>query len=133
MIRKIDHIGIAVGNIESALRVFRDAMGLSVEGIEEVASQKIVAHQVRVGESRLELLEARGPDSVIARFIQKRGEGIHHIAFAVDDFDSERERLLTAGFEPIGKPSIGAGGKRVQFFHPRSTEGVLVEICSMEP
>ncbi len=132
MILRIDHIGIAVGDIESALRVFRDAMGLSVDRIEEVAAQKIVSHHLRLGESRLELLQASEPDSVIARFIEKRGEGIHHVAFAVDDFDGERERLVAAGLEPIGRPSTGAGGKRIQFFHPRTTGGVLVEICSID-
>jgi methylmalonyl-CoA/ethylmalonyl-CoA epimerase len=132
MILRIDHIGIAVGDIESALRLFRDAMGLSVDRIEEVAAQKIVSHHLRLGESRLELLQASEPDSVIARFIEKRGEGIHHVAFAVDDFDGERERLVAAGFEPIGRPSTGAGGKWIQFFHPRTTGGVLVEICSID-
>jgi methylmalonyl-CoA/ethylmalonyl-CoA epimerase len=132
MIRRIDHIGIAVGDIDSTLRVFRDVLGLSVDQVEEVTAQKIISHHLEVGESRIELLQASEPDSVIARFIEKRGEGVHHIAFAVDDFDGERERLVAAGLEPIGLPSTGAGGKRIQFFHPRTTGGVLVEICSID-
>jgi methylmalonyl-CoA epimerase len=113
-----------------SLRVFRDALDLEVEQIEEVAGQRIVSHHLRVGDSCLELLVPSAPDSPVARSIEKRGEGIHHLALAVDDFDADRRRLIAAGLEPIGEPSIGAGGKRIQFFHPRSAGGVLLEICS---
>jgi methylmalonyl-CoA epimerase len=130
MIRKIDHIGIAVSDIEAALHVFRDALGLHLDQVEEVLLQKIIAHHLRAGESHIELLQASDPTSVIARFIEKRGDGIHHIALAVDDFDRDRARLIAAGLDPIGEPSTGAGGKRIQFFHPRSAGGVLLEICS---
>jgi methylmalonyl-CoA epimerase len=133
MILRIDHIGVAVSDVEAVLRLYRDALGLSLDEVEEVSAQKITSYHLRIGESHLELLQASEPGSVIARFIEKRGEGIHHIALAVDDFDRDRERLVASGLEPIGESSIGAGGKRIQFFHPRSAGGVLLEICSIPP
>jgi len=129
---RIDHIGIAVSDIEAALRVYRDALGLELESIEEIASQRLTTHHLRIGETHIELLYPTDPNSVISRFLAKRGPGIHHIALAVDEFEGERKRLIAAGLEPIGEPSAGAGGKRIQFFHPRTTEGVLLEICSKE-
>jgi methylmalonyl-CoA/ethylmalonyl-CoA epimerase len=130
MIRKIDHIGVAVADIEKALAVYRDLIGLACEATEEVASQKILSYHLRAGESHIELLVPTDPSSTIARYLEKRGEGIHHIALAVDDFDAERTKLVAGGLEPIGEPSMGANGKRIQFFHPRSTGGILLEICS---
>jgi methylmalonyl-CoA epimerase len=127
---RIDHIGIAVPDIEDALKLWRDALGLTCDQVEEIASQKLTSHHMRIGESHIELLTPNVPDSVIARYLEKRGGGIHHIALAVDDFDREREKLIAAGLEPIGEPSVGAGKKRIQFFHPRSTGGVLLEICT---
>jgi methylmalonyl-CoA/ethylmalonyl-CoA epimerase len=130
MTKKIDHIGIAVSDIEAALRIYRDSLGLVLEEVEEVPSQRLTSYHLRIGESHLELLTPSDPSSVIARFLEKKGAGIHHIALAVDDFDAERTRLLAAGLEPIGEPSIGAKSKQIQFFHPRSTGGILLEICS---
>lgn len=130
MSKRIDHVGIAVADIEAALRIYRDGLGLDLDQIEEVASQKLTSYHLRVGESHLELLTPNDPDSVVARFLEKKGPGIHHIALAVEDFDSERTRLIATGLDPIGEPSIGAGGKRIQFFHPKSTGGLLLEICS---
>ncbi|MDM7914922.1 MAG: methylmalonyl-CoA epimerase [Candidatus Eisenbacteria bacterium] len=130
MIGKVDHIGIAVSDLEAALRVYRDVLGLALEQIEEVGSQKVLSYHLRVGESHLELLAPSDPDSVIARFLEKKGAGIHHLALAVDDLDEARARLIAAGCEPIGEPSTGANGKRIQFFHPRTTGGVLLEICT---
>jgi methylmalonyl-CoA/ethylmalonyl-CoA epimerase len=127
---RIDHLGIAVSDIEAALRLYRDALGMKLEEIEEVPSQKILSYHLRVGESHLELLRPTEPDSVIARYLEKNGAGIHHLALAVDDLDAERARLVAAGYQPIGEPSMGANGKRIQFFHPRSTGGILLEICS---
>jgi methylmalonyl-CoA epimerase len=129
---KIDHIGIAVSNIDSALRIYRDALGLTLDSIEKISSQKITTHHLRIGESHIELLHPTSPDSPVARFLEKKGPGIHHIALAAKDFDAERQRAIQAGLEPIGEPSIGAGGKLIQFFHPKTTEGVLLEICSKE-
>lgn len=130
MIQKIDHVGIAALDHEAALAIYRDALGLVLDRVEEIPSQKLTSYHMRLGESHLELLIPTDPSSTVARFIEKRGAGIHHIALAVDDFDSERARLIAAGWDPIGEASLGANGKRIQFFHPRSTGGVLLEICS---
>jgi methylmalonyl-CoA/ethylmalonyl-CoA epimerase len=132
MIRKIDHIGVAVADIGRALSVYRDLLGLPCEQTEEVASQKLLSYHLRAGESHIELLVPTDPSSTIARYLEKRGEGIHHIALAVDDLDAERAKFVAGGLEPIGEPSMGANGKRIQFFHPRSTGGILLEICSKE-
>lgn len=130
MIRKIDHIGVAASDVAGALAVFRDALGLELTETEPVESQKLVSYHLRVGESNLELLVPSEPDSVIAKFLEKRGQGIHHIALAVDDIDAELTRLKKAGLQPLGeKPTMGAGGKRVIFFHPKTTGGVLLELC----
>lgn len=132
MIRKIDHVGIAVSNVEGAIKIYKDLLGLPCDQIEEVASQQIRSYHMRVGESHLELLAPTNPASTIARFLEKRGEGIHHIAIAVDDLAAERARLVAGGLEPIGEPSMGANGKMIQFFHPRTTGGVLLEICATQ-
>jgi methylmalonyl-CoA epimerase len=127
---KIDHIGIAVADIETAIATYTGAFGLRPGRVEEIAEQGVRAHHLPAGETRIELLEPLDEGSPIARFLARHGQGIHHIAFAVDDFDAERTRMIESGLEPIGEPSVGAGGKRIQFFHPRSTGGVLIEICS---
>jgi methylmalonyl-CoA/ethylmalonyl-CoA epimerase len=127
---KIDHIGIAVADIETSIAMYTGAFGLRLGQVEEIGEQGIRAHHLQVGETRIELLEPLDEDSPIGRFLARHGQGIHHIAFAVDDFDAERTRMIASGLESIGEPSIGAGGKRIQFFHPRSTGGVLIEICS---
>ncbi len=130
MIQKIDHIGLAVADHEAGLAIFRDALGLELTETEPVESQKLVSYHLRVGESNLELLVPSEPDSVIAKFLEKRGQGIHHIALAVDDIEAELARLKEAGLQPLGeKPTMGAGGKRVIFFHPKTTGGVLLELC----
>ena len=127
---KIDHIGIAVADIETAIAMYAGAFGLRPQRVEEVAGQGIRAHHLPVGGTRIELLEPLDGGSPIARFLARHGPGLHHIAFAVDDLEAMRARMVAAGLEPIGEPSAGADGKRIQFFHPRSTGGVLVEICS---
>ncbi len=127
---KIDHIGIAVADIESAMATYAGALGLRPGPVEEVAGQGIRAHHLAVGESQIELLESLDEGSAVARFLARRGPGIHHIAFAVEDFDGARARLIASGSRPLGEPSVGAGGKRIQFFDPRSTGGVLIEICA---
>lgn len=130
MIRKIDHIGIAVADAEAALAVYRDTLGLELTASEPVADQQLISYHLRLGESHLELLAPTEPDSVIAKFLDRKGPGIHHIALAVDDIESEIARLKETGLQLLGeKPTIGAGGKKVIFFHPRSTGGVLLELC----
>ncbi|MFH1144847.1 MAG: methylmalonyl-CoA epimerase [Candidatus Eisenbacteria bacterium] len=130
MIRKIDHIGLAVADAETALALWRDTLGLAHTDTERVESQKILSYHLRLGESNLELLSPTDPESVIAKFLEKKGAGIHHIALAVEDLDVEIARLKAAGLQPLGEhPTAGAGGKRVIFFHPKTTGGVLLELC----
>ncbi len=126
----IDHIGIAVTHVEEALTLWRGTLGLELAQIEEVPSQKLVSYHLRAGESHIELLSPTDPASVIHRFLEKNGPGIHHIALRVEDLDGMRARLLQSGYQPIGEPSMGASGKRIQFFHPKTTGGVLLEICA---
>jgi methylmalonyl-CoA/ethylmalonyl-CoA epimerase len=130
MIRGIDHIGIAVSDADAALAVFRDALGLELAETEPVPSQQLVSYHLRIGESTLELLHPSDPQSVIAKFLEKKGPGIHHIALAVDDIAGETARLKQRGLQPLSEqPTLGAGGKRVLFFHPKTTGGVLLELC----
>ncbi len=129
MLKKVNHIGIAVRSIEEAKR-FYEVMGLQVEGYEVVEEQKVKVAFVPVGETRIELLEPTSEDSPVAKFIAKRGEGIHHIAFEVDDIEKALEVLKESGVRLIDeKPRRGAHGTRIAFLHPKSTNGVLIEIC----
>jgi methylmalonyl-CoA epimerase len=130
MIKKIDHIGIAVLDPHRALATFSDVLGLRLEQIEDIPSQNLRSYHLRVGESHLELLFPTDPASTVARFLEKKGPGFHHLALEVDDILAERDRLVAAGLEPLSpEPFAGAGGKQVIFFHPRTTGGVLLEIC----
>jgi methylmalonyl-CoA epimerase len=130
MIRKIDHLGIAVLDPARGLAIFSDALGLRLEKIEDIPGQKLRAYHLRIGESHLELLHPTDPESTVAGFLAKKGPGIHHLALEVDDVLAERDRLVASGLEPLApEPFIGAGGKQVLFFHPRTTGGVLLEIC----
>ncbi len=127
MIRKIDHVGIAVKSLDEATKTY-EALGFEVEEIEEVAEQKVRVAMLPVGESRIELLEATSEDSAIAKFISSRGEGIHHIAINVENIEEALKKAKDAGLRLIDeKPRIGAGGKKVAFVHPKSTHGVLLE------
>jgi len=127
MTLKIDHIGIAVKNLEEAVKTF-ESLGLKVKEIEEVKEQKVKVAMFPVGESRIELLEATAEDSAIAKFIANRGEGIHHIAINVENIERSLEHARKAGIKLIDeKPRIGAGGKKVAFLHPKSVHGVLLE------
>ncbi|MCC6027463.1 MAG: methylmalonyl-CoA epimerase [Archaeoglobus sp.] len=127
MTLKIDHIGIAVKNLEEAVKTF-ESLGLKVKEIEEVKEQKVKVAMLPVGESRIELLEATAEDSAIAKFIANRGEGIHHIAINVENIERSLENARKAGIKLIDeKPRIGAGGKKVAFLHPKSVHGVLLE------
>ena len=126
---KIDHLGIAVASIDDALAVYR-ALGLAESSREEVPTQKVTAAFLPVGESRIELLEPTSPDSTIARFLAKRGEGIHHICFAVENIEAALKDLAAKGFRLIhSAPVTGAGGKRVAFLHPEAGHGVLIELA----
>src|SRR5258708_794488 len=125
----LDHIGIAVADLPAALRFYRDALGLEVEAPEEVVGQHVRAHFVPTGEASLELLEATSPESAIARFIEKRGPGLHHITLRVDDIRAALAQLNGRGVRLIdGEPRPGAEGALVAFIHPSSAQGVLVEL-----
>jgi len=129
MYKRLTHIGIATKNLEQSSGVFSRLFGVREGHTEEIADQKVKAVSLRVGDASLELLEPTSLDSPIARFIEKRGEGVHHLSFEVDDIDAEIERLKREGFQMIDQtPRIGADGYRIAFIHPKSTAGVLVEI-----
>ena len=126
---KIDHIGIATRGIEDAMTFYRDALGLDVAETEEVTEQKVRVAMLPIGDSRIELLEATSADSPIARFLEKRGPGIHHIALRVDDIRAALADLKQKGARLIDEePRTGAGGCLVAFVHPSSTGGVLLEL-----
>ena len=130
MVEKIEHIGIAVKNLTEANQVYEKLLGVAPYKIESVESEGVSTSFFRIGESKIELLEASHPESPIAKFIEKKGEGIHHIAFAVKDLEKEIERLQKEGFEIINEePKIGADKQRICFLHPKSSHGVLIELC----
>jgi methylmalonyl-CoA/ethylmalonyl-CoA epimerase len=132
-ILKIDHIGIAVGSMESGRNFWSDILGLSFEGDETVAEQKVKTAFFPVGESEVELLESTSPDGPIAKFIEKKGEGIQHIAFRVENIESALAELKAKGVRLIDEtPRKGAGGAKIAFLHPKATSGVLVELCDRE-
>lgn len=127
---KIEHIGIAVASLETSIPVYEKLLNTPCYKIEEVASEGVKTAFFKIGESKIELLEATNPESPIAKFIEKRGMGMHHIAYDVTDIDAEITRLQDAGFTMIHQsPKDGADGKRIAFLHPKSTESVLVELC----
>ena len=129
MLEKIHHVGIAVRSIDERLGFWGSGLGLGEARVEEVATEKVKVAMLRVGESRIELLEPTTPDSVIARFLAERGEGIHHICFSVPDIEAALQRLKDLGHRVIGQaPRPGAGGARVAFLHPRDAGGVLIEL-----
>ncbi len=127
---KIEHIGIAVKNLTQSNELFAKLFGQKHYKIEEVASEGVVTSFFQIGENKIELLEASNPDSPIAKFLEKKGEGIHHIAFDVTDILSEMQRLENEGFTLLNKePKRGADNKLVCFLHPKSSNGVLIELC----
>jgi len=133
VVRKVDHIGVAVSNLEEALKVYTDVLGLRLHGTEVVEEQKVRVAFMPVGDTEIELLESTDPEGPIAKFIEKRGEGIQHIAFRVDDIEEALEQMRQKGVRLIDeKPRYGAGGARIAFLHPKSTGGVLVELCERE-
>jgi methylmalonyl-CoA/ethylmalonyl-CoA epimerase len=126
---KIDHIGIATRGIEETAKFWRAALGLDISETEEVTAQKVRVAMLRLGESRIELLEATADDSPISKFLEKRGPGIHHLALQVDDIRGTLAELKNRGLRLIdAEPRMGAGGCLVAFVHPSSTGGVLLEL-----
>ena len=131
---KIEHIGIAVKDLAAANEVYESLFGSAPYKTEEVESEGVSTSFFKCGDSKIELLEATNPASPIAKFIEKRGEGVHHIAFAVTDIVSEMDRLKNEGFVVLNeKPKKGADNKLVVFLHPKSAHGVLIELCQEIP
>ncbi len=129
MLKKVNHIGVAVKSIEEAKKIF-ELLGAEVEGEEIVEDQKVKVAFIPVGETRIELLEPTSEDSPVAKFLAKRGEGIHHIAFQVDDVEKALQLLEEKGIQLIDKkPRRGAHNTLIAFIHPKSTNGVLIELC----
>lgn len=129
-LKNIDHIGIAVSNLQESLAFWEASLGIELHGIEEVAEQKVRTAFLPIGEAEIELLEPTSPDSTVARFIEKRGEGLHHIAIRVDDVKATLAELKAKGVQLIDEtPRNGAGGTLIAFVHPKATHGVLLELC----
>ncbi|WP_117879709.1 methylmalonyl-CoA epimerase [Aureibaculum luteum] len=128
--KKIEHIGIAVKDLDTSNSLFEKLLGKAAYKLEEVASEGVITSFFKSGPNKIELLAATTPESPIAKFLEKKGEGIHHIAFAVDDIKSEIKRLKKEGFTVLNdKPKKGADNKLVAFLHPKSSNGVLIELC----
>ena len=129
-ILKIDHLGIAVNSIDEGKNFWSDVLGLGFEGTETVEAQKVTTAFFPVGESEVELLESTAPDGPVAKYIEKRGQGIQHVAFRVADIAAALAELKEKGIRLIDeKPRHGAGGAKIAFLHPKATNGVLVELC----
>lgn len=127
---KLEHIGIAVKSLQNSNQLFESLFGQAPYKREEVESESVETSFFQLGETKVELLEAKNADSAIAKFIEKKGEGIHHLAFEVENIEKEIERLKAEGFQFVmDQPKVGADNKRICFLHPRGTNGVLVELC----
>jgi len=127
---KIEHLGIAVNNIEDSMRIYELLLNQSCYKTEEVESEGVKTAFIQIGETKIELLQATRPDSPIAKFIEKKGQGIHHIALDVTNIHEEIKRLLAQGFQLINPvPKDGADNKLIAFLHPKSTDGILIELC----
>lgn len=126
----IEHIGIAVKDLNTAIRYYEDMLGLKCYSVEEVADQKVKTAFFKIGQTKIELLESTAPDGPIGKFIEKKGEGVHHIAFAVNNIEDQLQDAATKGIQLIDeKPRKGAEGLTIAFLHPKSTFGVLTELC----
>ncbi len=129
-LKNIDHIGIAVSNLQESLTFWETTLGIELHGVEEVAGQKVRTAFLPVDDTEIELLEPTSPESSVAKFIEKRGAGLHHIAIRVDDIETALAELKARGVQLIDEvPRKGAGGTRIAFVHPRATHGVLLELC----
>lgn len=132
MLHKINHIGIAVQSLAATIPFYRDNLGMPLLGIEEVVEQKVRVAMLQIGESKIELLEPTAEDSPIAKFLEKNGPGIHHMAYEVEDIDAAIGRLIADGMRMIDeRPRSGAHGMRIAFVHPKSSSGVLTELCEL--
>ena len=132
-ILKIDHIGIAVKSIDATKQLYGELLGLSHAGSETVAEQKVTTAFFPVGDTEVELLESTSPDGPIAKYLEKKGEGIQHIALRVENIEESLAELKAKGVQLIDeKPRLGAGGAKIAFLHPKSTFGVLIELCERE-
>jgi methylmalonyl-CoA/ethylmalonyl-CoA epimerase len=130
MMRKIEHLGIAVKSIDESSKIYETLLGSACYKLEEVESEHVKTAFFQIGDSKIELLEATSEDSPIYKFIEKKGPGIHHIAYDVTDIYAEIERLKAEGFQMIHEtPKKGADNKIIAFLHPKSTDGILVELC----
>lgn len=130
---KLDHIGIAVKNLDETLKFYTEALGLELHGEEVVEEQKVKVAFLPVGDTEVELLESTSPDGPIAKFIEKKGEGIQHMAFKVENIEEAIEYMQEKGFRMIDKaPRYGAGGAKIAFMHPKSSHGVLVELSQRD-
>ena len=127
---KVEHIGIAVKNLADSVSLFEKLLNTTCYKTEAVEGEKVTTAFLKTGETKIELLESTDPDGIIARFIEKKGEGTHHIAFEVDDIEAEMKRLKNEGFVLLNEtPKAGADNKMVCFLHPKHTNGVLIELC----
>ena len=130
MLQKINHIGIAVKSLDETLPFYRDGLNMPLCGIEEVVDQKVRVAMLGIGEAKIELLEPTSPESPIAKFLEKNGPGIHHIAYEVDDVKQAIDHMLEEGARMIDQePRAGAHGTQIAFIHPKSSHGVLTELC----
>jgi methylmalonyl-CoA/ethylmalonyl-CoA epimerase len=130
MLKKIDHIAIAVNNLEEAAKFYQEVMGLTLSGIEVVTAQKTKVGFFKIGESNIELVQPAEPDSPLVKFLETKGQGIHHICLEVDDIEAEVKTFLEKGATMVDqKPRPGAHNTRVAFVHPKSSGGVLIELC----
>jgi len=130
VLHKINHIGIAVQSIDATIPFYRDQLGMEFLGGEEVAEQQVKVAMLAIGESKIELLEPTSPDSPVAKFLEKSGQGIHHVAYEVGDIEAAITKMIAEGVRMIDeKPRSGAHGTRIAFVHPKSSHGVLTELC----
>ena len=130
MLTKINHIGIAVKSLEENLPFYRDNLGMAFAGIEEVAEQKVRVAMLQIGESKIELLEPTSEESPIAKFLEKNGTGVHHLAYEVNDIEAAIAKMLADGARMVDQtPRNGAHGTRIAFVHPKSSNGILTELC----
>lgn len=129
----VDHIGIAVKSIDEALKFWEDTLGIKCHGVEEVADQKVKTAFLPIADTEVELLEGTSPESPVSKFIESKGEGIHHLAIRVDDLEAALEELKAKGVRLIDeKPRLGAGGAKIAFLHPKATGGILLELSERE-
>lgn len=129
----VDHIGIAVKSIDEALKFWEGTLGIKCHGVEEVADQKVKTAFLPIADTEVELLEGTSPESPVSKFIEAKGEGIHHLAIRVDDLEAALEELKAKGVRLIDeKPRMGAGGAKIAFLHPKATGGILLELSERE-